>query len=228
MRIRYQKQYDAIYNQLNLETAPLHDLIDTPERDMNKLVEYINLGTTSQIHKSFSFCDLCSAPTCGGCDIYEIYPRTHKRPQGLRRLGLSFVLPLYDPYGFTEKQLAVLKDYLLKTSVTVAPIPWVGPWGRVEMRGAFHTCEIRRAPASIWSKIREYILERDCHTCVICQGGGLDHRGRLEIHHIDGCVINNTPHNLVTLCSTHNHCSAAYSPWTRSKIAQYFERGRVS
>lgn len=219
-----QKQYDAMYNLPSLETVSIRRLIGVPKRDVNKLVEYINLNDFTQIHKSFSFCDLCSAPYCSGCDIYDRYPKVHKRPMGLRRLGFEFILPLYEPYGFTENQTKLLYNYLLKHSVRYTPSIIVDLRSRrVGEGGFYHECDIQRPPRPLWSKIREFILKRDAHTCVICERDAEDIWGRLEIHHIDGLVINNIPSNLVTLCSSHNHSHAAYNPLTQMKIAQYFE-----
>lgn len=46
-----------------------------------------------------------------------------------------------------------------------------------------------------WKDIRNTILERDGHTCIICGGGEV-----LHIHHIDCDPTNDDPSNLITLC----------------------------
>lgn len=46
-----------------------------------------------------------------------------------------------------------------------------------------------------WKKIREEILRRDNYTCLKC-----DSHKNLEVHHKE-CWWDNTPNNLITLCS---------------------------
>ena len=57
----------------------------------------------------------------------------------------------------------------------------------------------RRGSTTAWRKLRQLVLARDHHRCVVC--GATD---RLEIHHLDGDWRNNDPGNLEVRCLAHN------------------------
>ena len=40
------------------------------------------------------------------------------------------------------------------------------------------------------------------NACSLAHIGGCSHR--VEVHHIDGCTVNNSPSNLIALCTSHH------------------------
>jgi hypothetical protein len=77
---------------------------------------------------------------------------------------------------------------------------------------------------SAWKKLRETVLLRDGHACVICSG-----TETLHIHHSDGDNTNDDPENLITLCSfchARVHCELG-KPGGKSRVMQvidYYQR----
>lgn len=55
-----------------------------------------------------------------------------------------------------------------------------------------------------WRKVREIVLDRDCHECVLCRAKGKVSMGRLVIHHIIPLRarwdLRTSESNLVALC----------------------------
>lgn len=58
--------------------------------------------------------------------------------------------------------------------------------------------ERKRYAGNRWHKLRSYIIDRDNFMCRIC---GVGVEGKLNVHHINHDATDNTPRNLVTLCS---------------------------
>lgn len=56
-----------------------------------------------------------------------------------------------------------------------------------------------RIQQSHWRRIKEVVLERDGHQCVVCGA-----KRRLDTHHVDGNVLHDSFDNLVTLCHKHH------------------------
>lgn len=48
-----------------------------------------------------------------------------------------------------------------------------------------------------WLKAKTYVMERDKRTCAMCSATP----ARLDVHHIDEDATNNTPQNLIVLCT---------------------------
>jgi 5-methylcytosine-specific restriction endonuclease McrA len=68
---------------------------------------------------------------------------------------------------------------------------------------------------SAWKELRERVLSRDGHACVICSG-----TESLHIHHIDADNTHDDPGNLITLCS---YCHAR----AHSEMKKAGGRGKV-
>lgn len=64
--------------------------------------------------------------------------------------------------------------------------------------------EERNAPMNYYQrdKVHDAIRERDGNRCVICRKS--PQKRKLDVHHLDGNLSNNTPDNLVTLCRKHH------------------------
>lgn len=71
-----------------------------------------------------------------------------------------------------------------------------------------------------WKQLREVILARDGHRCMLC--GAAEH---LHIHHRDGDCTNDAPKNLITLCERCHSRVHAHRPGLQSLRRN--ERNRV-
>ena len=78
--------------------------------------------------------------------------------------------------------------------------------------------------------MRDYIKERDSHTCQACGKGKDENEMALPVHHIDYHKDNNEEENLITLCTTYHNLTSKVNKdretWTemyKEKITQIYE-----
>ncbi|AAL81024.1 HNH endonuclease [Pyrococcus furiosus DSM 3638] len=81
--------------------------------------------------------------------------------------------------------------------------------------------EIEKEQASTPEHLRKVVLERNNYRCSVCG------YGYLEVHHVDGNILNNTLDNLVTLCrrchrKVHYHPSFHTTPEDMDKCIRSF------